>query len=63
MSKRGVVGMLTAAAMVAAVGAGPIAFAKSKPPTPSCDMNLRFQVSNLPAQPVPSRSVSTESVS
>jgi hypothetical protein len=43
MSKRGVVGMLTAAAMVAAVGAGPIAFAKSKPPTPSGDMNLRFQ--------------------
>jgi hypothetical protein len=43
MSKKSFVRMMTAAAIVAAVGAGPIAFAKSKPPTPSGDMNLRFQ--------------------
>jgi type 1 fimbria pilin len=43
MSKKSFVGMMAAAAMAAAVGAGPVAFAKSKPATPSGDMNLRFQ--------------------
>jgi len=35
--------MIAAAAMVAAVGAGPLAFAKSGKPTPSGNMNLRLQ--------------------
>jgi hypothetical protein len=35
--------MMAAAAMVAAVGAGPLAFAKNGKPTPSGNMNLRLQ--------------------